>query len=141
MENIQWSTPQTLSYVPDGKLVTFTAMHQAEWTQYVRIIDGSGQPISFYRLDGTEERFPISGSGTDVGFLDNGAGRFTMASGMQIQFGSGGPYTPKVSAANPTQFFINNQIFGGGTMYVTEDGGDEDYNDTSFVIQWYQYVG
>ncbi|ALN88144.1 fucose-binding lectin II family protein [Lysobacter capsici] len=140
MADVQWSAAQSLAYIPDGKLVTFTAMHQAEYTQYVQIIDANNQPISFYCLDGSQATFPISGSGVNVGFLQNGAGRFTMASGMQVQFGSSGPNVPKVSAGTPVVFFIN-KIFGGGTLYVTEDGTDNDYNDTSFVIQWYQYVG
>lgn len=140
MAGIQWSAPQSLAYIPDGKLVTFTAMHQAEYTQYVQIIDAGGNPISFYCLDGSQANFPISGSGVNVGFLQHGAGRFTMASGMQVQFGSSGPYVPQVSAGTPVVFFIN-KIFGGGTLYVTEDGTDNDFNDTSFVIQWYQYVG
>lgn len=139
--SINWSSPQSLAFIPDGKLVTFTAMHQAEYTQYVQIIDANNQPITFQLLDDSYASFPISGSGTEVGFLQNGAGKFTMASGMQVQFGSSGPKIPLVSAANPNEFFINNAIFGGGTMYVTEDGGDMDYNDTSFVIQWYQYAG
>ncbi len=141
MAGIQWSAPQSLAYIPDGKLVTFTAMHQAAYTQYVQVIDGKGNPISFYCLDASQASFPISGSGVEVGFLQNGAGRFTMASGMQVQFGSSGPYVPKVSAGNPVQFFISGVVRGGGTLYVTEDGTDNDYNDTSFVIQWYQSVG
>ncbi|QQQ00796.1 hypothetical protein [Lysobacter enzymogenes] len=141
MAGIQWSAPQSLAYIPTGKLVTFTAMHQAEYTQYVQIIDANNRPISFYCLDGSQATFPISGSGVSVGFLQNGAGRFTMAAGLQVQFGSSGSKVPLVSAGNPVQFFINGSVFGGGTLYVTEDGGDMDYNDTSFVIQWYAYVG
>lgn len=140
MAGIKWSDPQSLEYIPDGKLVTFTAMHQAEYTQYVQVIDASGNPISFYCLDGSKASFPISGSGVNVGFLQNGAGRFTMAHGMQVQFGSSGPYVPQVSAGNPVVFFINKTL-GGGNLYVTEDGTDNDFNDTNFVIQWYQYVG
>ena len=141
MAGIQWSAPQSLAYIPTGKLVTFTAMHQAAYTQYVQIIDAGGRPISFYCLDGSQATFPISGSGVEVGFLQNGAGRFTMADGLQVQFGSSGPNIPLISAGNPVVFFIQNKIFGGGTLYVTEDGADMDYNDTSFVIQWYQFAG
>jgi hypothetical protein len=139
--SINWSSPQSLGFIPTGKLVTFTAMHQAEYTQYVQIIDANNQPITFNLLHGGTATFPISGSGTEVDFLQNGAGSFTMADGMQVQFGSSGPKIPLVSAANPNEFFINNAVFGGGTMYVTEDGGDMDYNDTSFVIQWYAFAG
>ncbi|ALN78649.1 hypothetical protein [Lysobacter antibioticus] len=141
MPTIQWSNAQSLEYIPPGKLVTFTAMHQASYTQYVQIIDSGGKPISFYRLDGTQETFPISGSGVEVDFLQNGAGRFTMASGMQVQFGSSGPYIPQVSAGNPIEFLGDNKILGGGTLYATEDGTDNDFNDTSFVIQWYALAG
>ncbi len=144
MADIQWASPQSLDYIPVGKLVTFTAMHQAEYTQYVQIIDAGGQPISFYRLDGSQANFPISGSGTEVGFLQDGAGRFTMASGMQVQFGSSGPYVPLVAASTEAVFFLADATRGGGVMYVTEDGGpdgDMDYNDTSFVIQWYAFAG
>ena len=144
MADIQWSSPQSLSYIDPGKLVTFTAMHQAEDTQYVQIIDASNQPISFYCLDGSQAKFPISGSGTEVGFLQNGAGRFTMASGMQVQFGSSGPYVPLVAASTEAVFFLVDKMRGGGVLYVTEDGGpdgDMDYNDTSVVIQWYETPG
>jgi hypothetical protein len=144
MANIQWSSPQSLDYITVGKLVTFTAMHQAENTQYVQIIDANNQPISFYRLDDSQASFPISGSGTEVGFLQDGAGRFTMASGMQVQFGSSGPYVPLVAASTEAVFFLVDAIRGGGVLYVTEDGGpdgDMDYNDTSVVIQWYASAG
>lgn len=141
MSNVNWSNPQSLSYIPEGKLVTFTAMHQADYTQYVQIIDAGGQPITFNLMGGGQASFPISGQGSNVGFFENGSGYFTMSSGMRVQFGSDGPKAPLVSAANPNEFFINNAMFGGGTMYVTEDGGDMDYNDTSFVIEWYQYMG
>ena len=136
-----WTSPQSLAFIPNGKLVTFTAMHQAAFTQYVRIIDSNGNPISFTTLDGSSANFPISGTGTRVGFFNNGAGSFYMREGYKIQFKNSGSQVSLVSAANPNQFFINGQIYGGGTMFVTEDQGGTDYNDTSFVIQWYQYEG
>ncbi|GAB4185728.1 MAG: hypothetical protein Tsb002_09740 [Wenzhouxiangellaceae bacterium] len=136
-----WTSPQSLAFIPNGKLVTFTALHQAALTQYVQIIDSNGNPIAFTTLDGQSARFPISGTGTTVGFFTNGAGKFTMQEGYKIQFKNSGSNVSLVSAANPNQFFINGTIFGGGTMFVTEDQGGTDYNDTSFVIQWYQYEG
>lgn len=136
-----WSSPLSLSYIPTGKLVTFTALHQAANTQYVQIINSSGNPISFNTLDGGTANFPISGAGTTVGFLNNGAGKFYMQDGLQVQFKSSGSQTPSVSAANPNIFYINGVTYGGSNIYVTEDGGGTDYNDTSFVIQWYTYEG
>jgi len=140
-----WTSPQSLSFIPDGKLVTFTALHQAQLTQYIQITTSSGTPISFNNLDGSAASFPISGSGTTVGFFTDGAGSFKMKSGYQIQFKNSGSQTSVVSAANPNLFYINGTTYGGGSMYVTEDlpggSGESDYNDTSFVIQWYQYEG
>jgi hypothetical protein len=141
MNNLNWSKPMSLAWIPNGKLVTFTAMHQAEWTQYVQIIDPSGKPISFTTLDGQSNQFPIEGQGISVGFFKNGSGKFYMSEGLQIQFANSGSGETLVEAANPTQFFINGQIFGGGTLFVTEDQGGTDYNDTSFCIEWYKYEG
>jgi mannose-binding lectin len=138
---MNWSQPLSLSFIPTGKLVTFTALHQAALTQYVQIIDPSGKPIAFTTLTGQAAQFPIQGQGTQVGFFTNGAGSFTMQQGLQVQFANSGSQTSLVSYANPTQFFINGQIFGGGTLIVTEDQGGTDYNDTSFVIEWYQFQG
>lgn len=136
-----WTSPQSLSFIPANKLVTFTAMHQAALTQYVQIIDSSGTPISFTTLDGGSASFPISGAGQSVGFFTNGSGSFRMKSGYQIQFKNSGSQTSLVAAANPNLFYINGKTYGGGTMYVTEDQGGTDYNDTSFVIQWYEQEG
>ena len=121
--------------------MTFTALHQAALTQYVQIIDSNNTPISFTTLSGSSATFPISGQGTSVGFFQNGAGQFHMQAGYQIQFKNSGSITSLVSAANPNQFFINGIIYGGGTMFVTEDQGGTDFNDTSFVIQWYLFEG
>jgi hypothetical protein len=140
-DNVQWTSPLDLNWIPNGKLVTFTAMHQAAYLQYFQVTDTSGNPITFTRLDGGQATFPISGSGTDVGFLANGCGHFTKSDGMQIQFGSGGPTVPLVAAATPNRFFIDGSLRGGGAMYVTEDGTDMDYNDTTVVLQWYTSVG
>jgi mannose-binding lectin len=139
--NINWSQPIPLSWIPNGKLVTFTALHQAALTQYVQIIDPSGKPISFTTLTGNSVQFPISGTGTNVGFFENGAGSFYMQQGYQIQFANSGGQTSLVSQANPTQFFIFGQVFGGGSVFVTEDQGGTDYNDTSLWIEWYAFQG
>jgi hypothetical protein len=136
-----WSAPQPLDFIPAGKLVTFTAMHQSSATQYVQIIDQSQRPIQFTRLDGSTATFPISGSGAEVGFLANGAGSFIMANGLQIQFASSNGFAPQVAAAAPSDFYINEKHYGGGIMFVTEDGYDNDFNDTSFVLQWYLRMG
>jgi hypothetical protein len=139
--SINWTAPQSLSFIPNGKLVTFTAIHQAAYTQYVQIIDKNGSPISFNLLGGGAASFPINGTGSSADFFINGSGKFMMQDGMKVQFANSGPSLSIVSAANPNQFFINGEIYGGGTLFVTEDSGGVDYNDTSFVIQWYKYEG
>lgn len=136
-----WSNPQSLAFIPTGKLVTFMALHQAGDTQYVQIIDSNLQPIQFEPMLGGSAEFPISGQGSTVGFFDNGVGKFIMQDGFQIQFGSSASSPPTVAATGPNEFFINKVNKGGGALFVTEDGGDQDYNDTSFVIQYYGSQG
>jgi hypothetical protein len=119
-------------------------MHQAGYTQYFQVIDANGKPIQFSPLDGALELFPffpISGSGSPVGFFTNGYGSFIKSDGMQIQFGSSGPKIPTVGASDPYQFFIDGTCRGGGSMYATEDGDDMDYNDTTVALQWYNAAG
>jgi len=141
MSNLNWSKPQSLDYIPEGKLVTFTALHQALYTQYVQIIDSAGAPIAFNTLAGQAAQFPISGSGTVVGFLNNGAGCFYMRKGHQIQFANSGGQTSLPLMSSPSLLYINGQNFGGGAFFGVEDQGGTDYNDTSFNLQWYTYEG
>ncbi|ESP93723.1 hypothetical protein [Pseudoalteromonas luteoviolacea] len=141
MSNKNWSAPQSLDFIPTGKLVTFTAMHQAAYEQYIQITDENGKPITFQTLSGSNCEFPIHGQGQTVGFFENGTGKFTMRKGLQIQFANSGSHVSLVAVANPNLFFINGKTFGGGTLYVTEDGGGTDYNDTSFVLQWFEFEG
>lgn len=144
MSDIQWANPINLDWIPSGSLVAFTAMHQADYTQYFQVVDAGGNPISFSPLAGSFEflpSFPVSGAGPDLGFFTNGYGSFTKADGMQVQFGSSGANPPSVLASTPFQFFADGDCRGGGTIYVTEDGGDDDYNDTGVVLQWYGQSG
>lgn len=141
MANINWSKPMPLDFIPVGKLVTFTALHQAAYTQYVQIITPSGAPITFTTLVGGQGQFPIQGQGTTVGFLENGSGSFYMQSGLQIQFGNSSGSTSLAQMSSPSIFYINGQNFGGGTFFAVEDQGGTDYNDTSVSIQWYTFAG
>ena len=141
MPKDNWSAPMPLDFIPNGKLVVFTAMHQAAYTQYVQIIDSSGNPISFTNLSGQSTPFPISGQGESVNFFPNGAGKFYMQSGLQVQFSSSGSSVSLVEVSNPSEFYIGSTVYGGTALFVTEDGGGTDYNDTSFCIQWYAFEG
>ncbi len=140
-----WSKPIELSDLfPQGigKLCTFTALHQAQLVQHVRITDSASNPINFTNMNGNPCAFPVSGSGTRVGFFDDGAGYFTLQKGYKLQFKNDGPQTSDRQVAGPTSFFIDDKIYGGGALIVSEDhSGSEDYNDISFTIQWYEYEG
>lgn len=144
MSDIQWANAIELDWIPIGKLVTFTAMHQAGDTQYFQVVDSNLNPISFAPLANSFElgtTFPVSGTGSDVGFFTNGYGSFIMATGLKVQFGSNASGPPTVVASTPFQFFVDTLCRGGGTIYITEDGGDSDYNDTAVVLQWYGQSG
>ncbi|CAM4027686.1 hypothetical protein [Pseudoalteromonas byunsanensis] len=136
-----WSAPQALS-IPAGKLVIFSATHQAQFQQQIQIIDANGQPITFQTFDGQSHTFPITGQGTGVNLFTNGNGKFIMQSGYQIQFKNDHSKTSLV-AASTVEFDLNGIVYGGGTLFVTDDqGGPEpDYNDTSLSLQWFNSQG
>ncbi|CAH9049552.1 hypothetical protein PSECIP111951_03782 [Pseudoalteromonas holothuriae] len=136
-----WSAPQTLA-IPAGKLVVFCATHQAQFTQQVQIIDAQGMPITFHTFDGQSHTFPITGEGTSVNLFANGNGKFTMQAGYQIQFKNSGSQTSLV-AASTVEFDLNGIVYGGGTLFATDDqgGSEPDYNDTSLSLQWFNTQG
>lgn len=141
MTEQNWSDAIVLDFIPDGNLVTFTAMHQADYNQYVRIIDENNTPIPFETLDQKSVAFPITGQGVRVDFFVNGTGKFRMQNNYKIQFASSGSGKPRIEMSNPTDFFIEGTSYGGTALFVTEDGGGTDYNDTSFCLQWYSKEG
>lgn len=141
MENLNWTDAQSLAWIPNGKMVTFTAMHQAAWKQYIRIIDENGRVISFETLQGEMAEFPIEGQGSNVGFFKNGSGKFLMKKGLKVQFANSGGEESAFIMTTPSQFFINETVYGGCALYVTEDEGGTDYNDSSFTLQWYELEG
>ncbi len=141
----KWSDPLVLSDLfPQaiGKLVSFTALHQAKSTQYVQITDSKGGFVNFTNMDGETCQFLIWGSGREVGFTLNGAGFFTLQEGYSIQFGTNGPQPSDFLVSNPANFFIDNETYGGQAMIASKNvSGGEDSNNLSFVIQWYEYEG
>ncbi|MGD8782371.1 MAG: hypothetical protein PVH88_25855 [Ignavibacteria bacterium] len=135
-----WSKAYTLDFIPNDKLVTFTALHQSGATQYLQIIDKNNEPISFTDLaNNSTVQFPISGLDPSghVGLLKDGVGSFTMKDGYKIQFGSSGSEPPDAIMSSPSTYYFNDKVYGGGAVFGSEDHGGTDYNDTSVTIQWY----
>lgn len=142
---MNWTDPISLSFLPSGKLVSFTAVAQAAYTQYVQVIDGTtGNPISFNDSNGNPQTFPVSGAGTGGELF--GVGSFTMQNGYKIQFASSGSATPEYIQSKVANLNHGTTNFGKGTFFGTEDSpngnpSSYDYNDTVLWLQSYEYAG
>ena len=143
---LKWTKPVDVSILFGqqalGKLVTFTVLHQAELTQYVKITNQEDEPITFTTMNGEESSFPISGQGTTVGFFNDVAGYFFLEEGYQIYFANSGTQQSKFQLGGPTTFTVNGEVYGGVLLFAVEDfGGEEEYDDTTMILEWYKENG
>lgn len=140
MSNISWAPAQSVSFIPQGNFVSFTAIVQAAYTQAFQIVDGSGNPISY--TDGTTgqtKTFPITSSGTAAHMM--GGGSLTWDTSYKIQFGSSGSSAPQVADTNIQNLKNDDTIYSQGQVFGTEDGGGTDFNDTVLWLQSYNVSG
>ena len=146
-----WSDPISLDLLeaPEGKTVSFTAIHQAALKQHVRILNSDGEAIDFELIKTEDDRsqpdredFPISGQGTSIGFFQYGAGHFEYEPGMTVQFANNGTCLTKAMHSNPSPIYVDGKKYGGVLWFVAEDfGGAREYDDTTLVLEWYEKMG
>lgn len=120
--------------IPPGMVVFWSALVQAAWRQYVQLRDSTGQAV--FTCQGAS---PDGHSPTQIGqgFFQAGdqTGNYTLWLGT-----NGGAQWSQV-------LWAEDMIGTGGTTYLTryvfgtEDGADNDYNDTYFQMQWFQFLG
>ncbi len=120
--------------IPQDKVVFWSALVQASLNQFIKIQDSNGQTV--FTCQGAS---PDGHSPTQVGsgFFQAGdpSGNYTVWLGT-----SGGAQWSNV-------LWVQDSLAVGGTSYLTryvfgtEDGADEDYNDTYLQMQWFQYLG
>lgn len=120
--------------LPVGKVVFWSVLVQSSANQFLQIKDSSGQIL--FTAQG-----PSSSGGTPTQI---GQGFFQAADASQnytVWIGTnGGQQWSKVLW---TQDVITSgsSIYSGKYLFTSEDGGDNDYNDSYLQLQWFQYVG
>jgi mannose-binding lectin len=120
--------------IPQGMVVFWSALVQAAFSQFVQIQD-SNRNVIFTATGGS----PDGHSPTQIGqgFFQAGdpSGNYTVWLGIN----DGSPWSNVI--------WSQDAIANGGTSYLTkyvfgtEDGSDNDYNDTYLQLQWFQFLG
>lgn len=117
-----------------GKVVFWSAMVQAAWDQFVQLKDPSGDVV--FTATGAS---PDGHSPTQIG-----EGFFQVPS-------AGGDYTVWIGIDGGEQWsqvvWGQDALTGNGQTYMTrfvfasEDGADQDYNDSFVQMQWFEHLG
>lgn len=120
--------------VPTGKTAFWTVTTQAAWNQFVQLRDSSGNVI--FTATGNS---PDGHSPTQIGW-----GSFTAQD-------PGGNYAIFIGIDGGSQWssVLWDElplILGGATMsanynFISEDGADQDYNDSCVTLTWFEQIG
>jgi len=119
--------------IPAGT-VFWTATSQAAWSQFVQLRDSAGNVL--FTAEGAS---PDGHSPTQIGqgFFQAGdeSGNYSVWLGVDGgQRWSSVLWAQDSIAASGTDY-LGKYVFG------TEDGSDNDYNDTYLQLQWFEYLG
>lgn len=120
--------------IPQGKVVFWSALVQAAWSQFVQLKDSAGNVV--FTVTGAS---PDGHSPTQIGqgFFQAGDPSGTYSLWLGIDGGSQWSSVlwteDSISLSGTT--YLSKYVFG------TEDGADADYNDTYLQLQWFEYLG
>jgi hypothetical protein len=120
--------------IPAGKVVFWSALAQAAFVQFIELKDSSGVSVFSCQGASSDGHSPtLIGQGFFQGgdqsgnytmwLGTNGGGQWSQVLWAQDAIASGGPP------------YLTRYVFG------TEDGNDNDYNDTYLQLQWFEYLG
>ena len=120
--------------LPPGKVVFWSALVQAAWSQFVQLKDSQGNVV--FTVQGAS---PDGHSPTQIGqgFFkpSDPSGNYTLWLGVN----GGGAWSQVI--------WGQDSLSTGGTAYLTkyvfacEDGADSDFNDTYLQMQWFEFLG
>lgn len=120
--------------LPPGKVVFWSALVQAAYDQFVQLKDSNGNVV-FTAQGPSASGYEPTQIGQGFFQVPAGTGAYT------VYLGTNG------GSAWSSVIWDQDQIDTGGTTYLgrflfgTEDAGDNDYNDTFFQMQWFEYIG
>ncbi|MBN3216849.1 hypothetical protein CUU54_13315 [Pectobacterium polaris] len=119
--------------LPQGKTVFWTVNVQASWQQFVQVRDSNNQLV--FQASGASQggHSPTQiGNGT---FVTTGNGTYTIYLGV-----NNGQSWSQVMWDEIT-LNIGNKVYSSGFNFITEDGADQDFNDTCLTLTWFNSIG
>lgn len=123
--------------LPQGKIIFWSALVQATFSQFVQLKD-SKDVVIFTAQGGS----PDGHSATQIGqgFFQSAdpQGKYTLWLGTPANHGT--HRWSDVLMAQDT-LTANGSTFLTKYVFGTEDGSDGDYNDTYLEMQWFEYLG
>jgi mannose-binding lectin len=120
--------------VPTGKTAFWTVTTQAAWSQFVQLTDSAGNIV--FSAAGAS---PDGHSPTQIG-----AGSFTAGDpggNYRIYIGTNGgqSWSTVLWDVLPLQF--NGTTMSGNYNFISEDGADQDFNDSCVTLTWFEQIG
>ncbi|AUG99311.1 hypothetical protein PCO86_19285 [Pectobacteriaceae bacterium CE70] len=119
--------------LPVGKTVFWTADVQASYSQFIQVRDSTNTVVIQSSGASTGGHSPTQiGQGS---FVTAGTGVYTIFLGY-----NNGQSWSQVMWDEMT-LIIGSQIFSSCFNFITEDGADQDFNDSCLTLTWFNSIG
>jgi hypothetical protein len=119
--------------LPPGKTVFWNVTTQASYNQYVLLSNSSGSRVFLATGASTGGHSPTQiGQGS---FVVDATGNYTIYIGI-----NGGAQYSQVLWDDMT-VFLNSIIVCSNLNYISEDGADQDFNDSAVSLTWFNTDG
>lgn len=112
--------------------VFWTVTSQAAWDQFVQLKDPSGNVV-----------FTATGASPDVHSPTQiGQGSFASEDGdYQLFVGINGGQSWSSVIYDYVPVSVDGRILSSSFAFISEDGADQDYNDSCTTLSWFEYKG
>jgi hypothetical protein len=118
--------------LPQGNICFYSGMVQSSLNQYIQLTDSKGTEVLV--LTGSSSTW---GTPTPLG-----GGYFTLSDStytIKIGLNNGASWSSVIY--NQSSVDLNGAPFYQQYTFLGEDGGDGDYNDSSFLLYWFRSIG
>ena len=120
--------------IPNGKTAFWTVTTQAAWTQFVQLQDSAGNVV--FTATGNS---PDGHSPTQIG-----SGSFTAtdpAGNYRIFIGIDGGQSWSSVLWDSLALALDGATMSSNYNFISEDGADQDYNDSCTTLTWFEQIG
>ncbi len=120
--------------IPSGKTAFWTVTTQAAWQQFAQLQDSAGTVI--FTASGAS---PDGHSPTQIG-----SGSFTAADpggNYRLSIGTDGGAQWSSVVWDMLSLSLDSTTVSASYTFISEDGADQDYNDTCVSLTWFEQIG